>query len=175
MKTMNLRKRNKIPSEIKTGPEEVALGVEELVLFLDRKAIVVLYDDGINISAIACERLYDIPFYAAFHNFLPSDVTEESITMLSAVVLDSEELPYEIKEPDEELFIIYDEWDLSRHLDMELATADIEYTLKTYPGSDIEDFKVLLGRELPVTVVRAFINRVHVWREINGEQSIWES
>jgi hypothetical protein len=155
MKTMNLQKKSDVPSDIKTKPEDVAVGLDELIMFLGQHiSILLYYDDGNagEISSVACGRMYDLAFYAAENKIFPQHIDEDNAMLLSAAVLDPEDLPFSV-ESDEEVFVIYEEWDFNRY----------EYT---YPSASIEDFIVLSGKELSERPKKALIRRVEYWRDI---------
>jgi len=174
MKTMNLLgKSNRfanIPVEIRTLPEEVALGLDELIMFMGQQAVVSLYDTGYDITAAACEKIYDLPFYIAADNKLPKCIVEESLILISATVLDPENLPYEL-DALEEAFVIYDEWDFGRFNSMEKVVGKVEETFETFGESSIDDFIILSGTELFTVQKRVFIQRIETWRERNKETS----
>ena len=173
VKTMNLLKKSdrfkNIPVDIKTLPEDVAFGLDELIMFMGQRIIVVLYDTGYDISATACKKLYDLPFYVAADNKLPKHIAEESLIMASAVVLDPENLPYEL-DSGEEAFIIYDEWDFNRFDDMEKVADKVEETFRTYDESSIGDFIILTGVELLSRPKLALMRRIETWREAAWEE-----
>jgi len=165
MKTTNSQKKSDRPKDIKTKWEDVAVGLDELIMFLGQRTGVLLYDSSTDIEAIACDRVHDLPYYVVENKMFPKDIAEECFIILSVTVLDAEDLPYEI-DPDEELFVIYDEWDFSRYDNMAEAVRNIEYTIKTYPNAVIEDFIVMVGRELMAHAKQAFINKINYWRDV---------
>jgi hypothetical protein len=174
MKTTNLLKRNgrliDIPIDIMTKPEDVALGLDELIMFMGQRIIVALYDTGYDITAAACERVYDLPFYMAADNKLPQYIDVDSLILLSAIVLDPANLPYDLDDA-EEAFVIYDEWDLSRFYSMERVASKVEETFETYNESSIDDFIILAGTELLLAPKLTLIRRLEGWIELNKEVS----
>jgi len=169
MKTTNLQKKSDRPKDIKTEPENVAIGIDALITFMGQQVGVLLYDSSTDVEVIACPRLYDLPFYAVENKMFPQTVDEESLLILSVTVLDSEDLPYEISS-NEEIFVIYDEWDFRRYDSVIAAVKNIENTIKTYPNADIEDFIIMTGRELMVHSKQAFISRIDYWRAVNWSE-----
>lgn len=165
MKTTILRKKSEIPSDILTKPENVAISTEDLVLkYSGQRVSVLLYDNGTDVSLIACQRFFDIPFYAVRERAMPKDALEESFIIILVTVLNPENLPYEI-EKDEEVFLIYDGWDFTRYPNMEDATTNIEEVLQNYTGAKIEDFVVLVGKEMHSRVRQAALRRIRQMEE----------
>ena len=172
--TMNLPKRSdrftNIPVDIRTKPEEVAFGLDEMIMFMGRRAFVALYDTGYDITATACEKIYDLPFYTAVDNKTPNDVGEEALILFSGTVLDPENLPYEL-DVREEALVIYDEWDFARFDDMESVVGKVESTFETFNESSINDFVILSGTELLFAQKLIFMRRVRTWRELDKESN----
>lgn len=158
-----------IPVDIRTRPEDVAFGLDELVMFMGQRVTVVLYDTGYDISATACKKLYDLPFYIAVDNNLPKHIAEESLIMLSAVILNPENLPYEL-DFGSEAFVIYDEWDFNRFDDMEQVVNKVEETFRIYDESSIDDFIILTGVELLSRPKIALMRRIESWRDMAWEE-----
>lgn len=173
MKTMNLLKKSdrfrNIPVDIKTLPEDVAFGLDELIMFMGQRVTIILYDTGYDISATACKKLYDLPFYIAVDNKLPKYIVEESLIMISAVILDPENLPYEL-DLGEEAFVVYDEWDFNRFDDMEKVVDKVEETFRKYNESSIDDFIILAGIELLSRPKVALMRRIEAWRDMAQEE-----
>ena len=173
MKTMNLPKKSdrfrNIPVDIRTSPEDVAFGLDELIIFMGRRVTIVLYDTGYDISATACKRLYDLPFYIAVDNKLPKHIAEESLIMVSATVLNPENLPYEL-DPGEEAFVIYDEWDFNRFDDMGKVADKVEETFRTFDEPSIDDFIIFTGIELLSRPKLALMRRIESWRDMAQEE-----
>jgi len=166
MKTTNLQKKGDKPEDIRTEPQDVAVGIDALITFMGQQVGVLLYDSSTDVEVIACPRLYDLPYYAVENKMFPKTVDEESLMILSVAVLDPENLPYEINS-DEEVFVIYDEWDFNRYDSVVAVTKNIENIIKTYPNASIEDFIIMIGRELMVHSKRAFISRIDYWRAMS--------
>lgn len=174
METMNLlKKSNKlaaIPVDIRTKPEDVAFGLDELIMFMGQQVIVALYDTGYDITATACEKMYDLPFYMAVGNKLPQHIDTDSLILLSATVLDPASLPYNL-DVVEEAFVIYDEWDSNRFYSMEKVVAKVEETFEMFDEASIDDFTILAGVELPLAQKLVLIRRINNWSELNKEIS----
>lgn len=174
MATMNLLKRSNrftdIPVDIRTKPEDVAFGLDEMVMFMGQRITVALYDTGYEITVTACQKIYDLPFYTAVDNKLPQHIDEEALILFLGVVLDPANLPYELGIRDEAL-VIYDEWDFTRFGSMEGVVNKVEKTFEIYDESGIDDFVILSGTELFLAQKLIFIERIKDWRELNKEAS----
>ena len=172
--TMNLPKRSdrftNIPIDIRTKPEDVAFGLDEMIMFMGQRITVVLYDTGYDITATACEKIYDLPFYAAVDNKLPQHVNEEALILFSGIVLDPANLPYEL-DVKEEALVIYDEWDFTRFDDMKSVVDKVEATFETFDESIIDDFVILAGTELLPAQKLIFMQRIDTWRELDKESN----
>jgi hypothetical protein len=111
-----------------------------------------------------------LPFYMAADNKLPQYIDVDSLILLSAIVLDPANLPYDLDDA-EEAFVIYDEWDLSRFYSMERVASKVEETFETYNESSIDDFIILAGTELLLAPKLTLIRRLESWIELNKEVS----
>jgi len=174
MATTDLLKRSNlftnVPVDIRTLPEEVAFGLDELIMFMGQKVFVILYDTGHDITATACKKLYDLPFYASVDDRLPKHIEEDSSMLLSVTLLNPADLPYRL-EGLEEAFMIYDEWESNRFDSMEEVASKVEETFETYNESDIDDFIIMSGVEMSAGPKLALIRRIETWRELNKEAS----
>lgn len=175
---MNLPKRSSrfanIPVDIRTKPEDVAFGLDEMIMFMGQRTTVALYDTGYDITATACQKVYDLPFYAAVDNKLPQHINGEALILFSGIVLDPANLPYELSVREEAL-VIYDEWDFTRFRHMEEVADKVEKTFGIYDESKIDDFVILAGTELLLAQKLMFMQRVETWRELNKEASYGRS
>jgi hypothetical protein len=164
VRMMSSQKSDKTPPVIWTRPEAVIYELSEIPSFIGKRVLLVIHHAGVDLEIIGVAldegRLQDLPSYAAKNRSISFDLNETSFTLMSAVVLDPENLPYEIN-AGEEVFVIYDEWNFNGYSTMEAAARNIEYTIGMRTNSQIEDFIVLVGREFPQIVTKKFLHRLH--------------
>jgi len=161
MKTTSSQKKSNVV--VKTNPDDVVYDVEDLTKFTGLRIAMMMYNDGIDIHITACEAAYDLPFYVAKNKAFPTRIASEDLITISVIVLDPENLPYEINDG-EEVFVIYNGWNLSRHGSMEEAVHDVEVTIDAYIRAEIDDFVVLVGEEFPPETTQLFMNRISYCR-----------
>lgn len=160
---MNSLKKNDIPPDIHTYPGDVATSVNDLYKFQGKVLSVLLHDNDTDLSLVACDRVYDLAFYAVESRVLPSYTHEDSLELLRVKVINPANLPYELNY-DEEAFVIYDGWEYTVFYNMEDVVDYIESTFRIYARVDIEkDFIVLIGREQPKSMFNLLLLRMEDW------------
>lgn len=167
MKMTSLVNRNEVPYDIITDPNEVALNMVELNHFRGAEMSVLLHDDDTDIVLVACAEPYDLPFYTAMSGSFPEDIPRDSMTLLRATVMNPVDLPFEMG-PEEEAFVIYDDWDFRQFFNMADVVSVIEQTVRIYRNADVElDFTVLIGYELNSTILDLLLKKVEKCIEQN--------
>lgn len=165
MKMTSLVKKNEVPYNIVTDPDEVAMNMAELNCFRGIDMSVLLHDDNTDIELVACHTAYDLPFYVAMSGLLAEEVPRDCLSLLRVKVADPTDLPYEM-DSDEEAFIIYDEWDYRQFFDMEDVASTIEQMIRVYKDANIEqDFVVLIGQEMNSAILDLLLERADKWKE----------
>lgn len=164
MKMMSSQKKN----EEMEDSSYVVYNVDGILKFLGQKVTIALSDNQLDIAICVCKDAYDLPYFASKNKGFPSTLNSYNFVIASAVVLDPENLPYEI-ENDEEIFIIYDGWDFTRYNTMEAAVLNIEYVLARYINSEIDDFTILVCKEFGKIAFDSFVNRIGYCRTALNE------
>jgi len=163
----SLVNRNEVPYDILTNPSEVAMNMVELNHFRGVEMSVLLHNDDTDVVIVACAESYDLPFYTAMSGSFPEDIPRDSMTLLRATVINPVNLPFEIG-PEEEAFVIYDDWDYRQFFSMADVASVIEQTVRIYENVDVElDFTVLIGHELNSTVLDLLLKKVEKCIEQN--------
>ena len=134
---------------------------DDLKYFLGMPITILMHDTGVNIEIVACERMWDISFFAMQSKAISKPVTDSAFMLLEVMVVDPADLPYELYS-DEEMFVIYDEWHFTRFPNVEPATRDIESTFNWYEHVEIGDFVVLVGKESPEYLLNMVLNRMNI-------------
>lgn len=160
MKMTSLVNRNEVPHDVITNPDEVAMNMVELNHFRGEEMSVLLHDDDTDIVLVACAESHDLPFYVAMSRSFPEDIPKDSMTLLRATVMNPIDLPFEMG-PEEEAFVIYDDWDFRQFFNMADVVSVIEQTVRIYKNADVElDFTVLIGNELNSTILDLLLGKV---------------
>lgn len=168
---MNLQKKNSTFPHNDSGYYGVVSSIWELQCLENRRVSILMYDTGVDIELIACEKLWDLPYYASKMRVFSKFSDRSNFMLLQVKITDPTNLPYELKS-DENIFIIYDECDFSRFANMRMATLKIESVFKTYIYTNIdEDFLVMIGRELPECVIGSMLNRIDHYIKEAGKQT----
>lgn len=142
-----------------------ASNIAELQQLRGRNVAVLMYDTNIDIELIACERMWDLPYYASKVKVFPKSSDESKFMLLQVEIADPSNLPYELVD-NEEVFVVHDEWDFSRSLSALSAGRKIESVFNTCSNADIdEDFLVMIGRELPRHMLGLILSRMTAFME----------
>jgi hypothetical protein len=161
------------PDNIKTKVENVAVEPDELIMFLGQPIYIVIQDTGYGILTVACSKIHDLPFYAAEFGITPKYAFGSNLFVLRVFVLDQENLPYEVG-VEEKVFMIYSKWEKKRFNNfdrfdsMEKATEKIELVLYSYTNTSIDDFVILVGRELSETIKQKIVNNIKHWISVKN-------
>ena len=134
---------------------------DDLKYFLGTPIAILMHDTSVNIEIVACERMWDISFFAMQSKAISKPDANSAFVLLEVMVVDPADLPYELYS-DEEMFVIYDEWHFTRFPDVKSATEEIESTFNWYRKVEIDDFIVVVGRESPEYLLRMVLNRMNI-------------
>jgi len=152
-----------IPVDILSPHEDVVVGCNNMISLLGRHATICIYDEDIHLIAVACERLYDLPFFVSRANVLPRQIEGDRLMVLSATILNPENLPYEF-DNDHRAFVIYDAWDYNECKNMPEVVEKVESLFRIFPDAEIDKFLILEGSRLAPRVEATVLGRIEYWR-----------
>jgi hypothetical protein len=155
---MNLAKRSKVPENYLSSNS--VSSIEDLRQLIGYTLTVLLYDTGIDMEIVACEKLVNLSYYASEAGVFARSSDESKFILIRAEVIDPNVLPFELS-TGQEAFVIYDNWDFGRFISAFSAGKNIEQTFNTYAEADIDkDFLVMIGREMPKRVLELVLKQI---------------
>jgi len=165
-KTTNLLKKSKIPDEIIGKVEDAVFELNDLDDHMGENLFALIYDEGASTILIAADSLKDLPFWASYYDYpsIPPDVDEDKLMVVSLEVENPQDLPYELTRW-QKIAVVCDDWEFAIFDDMQKATEEIEFLLKTRAEVEIEDFIVFSYIELIPSMKVQMMERIrHYWR-----------
>lgn len=138
----------------------VASNIRELQQLENKNVTVLMYDTGMDIEVVACEKMWDLPHHASKIRTFSNSSDQSKFMLLQVEIVNPIILPYELV-GSQEVFVIYDEWDFCRFTNTALAGRGIEQIFGTYVDADIEkDFLVMIGNETSVRTLNTILTRI---------------
>ena len=152
---------SKIPESIKTSICEVMMRPVEFNARQGDTIFAALKLDGQSTDIIGANCLTDVAFYTAYFHLFPDGV-DDNIAVIKALVADPSDLPCEISD-DEDIYVLCKSEELIQFGYVEEAVDYIELNFKFDEKASLDDFAVLIGREVTPNIRQAWLTKVSTY------------
>ncbi len=150
----------KIPITIQTAVVNVMMNISELNARQGgKKPCIMLVNDNADMTIVGCDCLSDIIFYSDYFRIFDKPINPEHMTVMRVLIADPTDLPF-TPPLAASVFVLNDEFGISKFGYMHEATDYIEAAIATYTYMEIEDFAVLIGIELSDIIRARIINKI---------------
>ncbi len=156
--------------EAKTDLNDIILSTSHINAdHYNKTVFMLLSETDQSVDMIGAQYTQDISYYAVhFGLFDTSDINPDKFILLKVVPHDPRDLPFELPRL-EDAYIIYDDWYMSNPLGtMKEVTEKIEELFRSFDEAKIEEFAVLIGREMSNGVKTAVLRQI----EYNGKRNV---
>jgi len=168
---MSLLKKNEIPKEIISKPEDIVFDLENLDDYMGETLFGLIYDKKASTIFIAGPSIKDLPFWASYYDYpaIPADVKKDELLVISLTVQDPKNLPYELEQW-QDIAVLCDDWEFARFDSMDSAVEEIEFLINNMKNVEIDDFIIFTYTELIDTVKTQIVERIKYYWKIRGKK-----